>query len=64
MADELPIDSPCIRICTIDEDTGYCEGCYRTRTEIAQWKCADNTYKAALLVQLEERKHSGENKSL
>ncbi len=28
--------SPCIGICTIEDD-GLCAGCHRTGTEIAQW---------------------------
>jgi predicted Fe-S protein YdhL (DUF1289 family) len=31
------IESPCIKVCEIDEKTGYCKGCYRTRGEIKQW---------------------------
>ncbi len=29
--------SPCILICAIDDKTGYCFGCGRTRDEIAAW---------------------------
>ncbi|AYD01068.1 DUF1289 domain-containing protein [Neorhizobium sp. NCHU2750] len=29
--------SPCILVCSIDEKTGYCFGCGRTRDEIASW---------------------------
>ena len=31
------IESPCILVCSIDEKTGYCFGCGRTRSEIASW---------------------------
>jgi len=31
------IESPCILVCSIDEKTGYCFGCGRTRGEIAAW---------------------------
>ena len=30
-----PILSPCIGICSLDEE-GYCEGCFRTGEEIAE----------------------------
>jgi len=30
--------SPCIDICRFDGPTGWCEGCGRTRAEIAQWR--------------------------
>ena len=29
--------SPCILVCSIDDKTGYCFGCGRTRGEIADW---------------------------
>ena len=29
--------SPCIRVCILDPETGLCEGCGRTREEIARW---------------------------
>jgi uncharacterized protein len=32
-----PITSPCIRICSVNPRTGYCDGCYRTLPEIAKW---------------------------
>lgn len=31
------IESPCILVCSIDQTTGYCFGCGRTREEIADW---------------------------
>lgn len=31
------IETPCNGNCLIDPDTGYCEGCWRTMTEIAKW---------------------------
>ena len=35
--------SPCISICKIDPDTGYCYGCGRTDTEKIKWKSEDTT---------------------
>jgi predicted Fe-S protein YdhL (DUF1289 family) len=32
-----PIESPCILVCSMDDKTGYCFGCGRTRGEIASW---------------------------
>ena len=32
MDDYVP--TPCINICTIDQDSGYCMGCSRTQDEI------------------------------
>lgn len=31
------IESPCILVCSIDDKTGYCFGCGRTRAEIGGW---------------------------
>jgi predicted Fe-S protein YdhL (DUF1289 family) len=31
------MESPCILVCSIDDKTGYCFGCGRTREEIGAW---------------------------
>jgi predicted Fe-S protein YdhL (DUF1289 family) len=31
------IESPCILVCVMDERSGYCFGCGRTRREIEDW---------------------------
>ncbi len=31
------IESPCILVCSMDMNTGYCFGCGRTRDEISTW---------------------------
>ncbi len=31
------IKSPCILVCSVDDTTGYCFGCGRTRDEIGRW---------------------------
>ncbi len=31
------IKSPCIKLCVIEPESGYCIGCGRTRDEIAGW---------------------------
>lgn len=31
------IETPCIKICVVDPDSGFCIGCGRTRLEIASW---------------------------
>lgn len=41
MTDEIwrrvEIESPCVNICVIHEESGFCLGCFRTRAEIAGW---------------------------
>jgi uncharacterized protein len=31
------IESPCVKICVVDPETGFCIGCGRTRDEIGSW---------------------------
>jgi predicted Fe-S protein YdhL (DUF1289 family) len=31
------VESPCVKLCIIHEESGLCMGCYRTRHEIAGW---------------------------
>lgn len=56
---DLP--SPCIGVCDIDESSGFCRGCFRTRREIADWRILDHTQQKSLLGTLRERRaeHAG-----
>ena len=47
--------SPCISVCRIDTATGWCTGCKRTLTEIADWPMLDAAAKRALLGALQGR---------
>tara|TARA_R110002124_G_scaffold112757_6_gene267011 strand:- start:1459 stop:1677 length:219 start_codon:yes stop_codon:yes gene_type:complete len=31
------VESPCVKLCIIHSDSGFCMGCYRTSDEIAAW---------------------------
>ncbi|MBI2720348.1 MAG: DUF1289 domain-containing protein [Rhizobiales bacterium] len=31
------IETPCIKVCVVDPETGFCIGCGRTRAEIGGW---------------------------
>lgn len=42
IADEVDVPSPCVSICSMNAATGLCEGCFRTRGEIAAWSSAGN----------------------
>ena len=33
----MNLESPCIRVCALDPDTGLCIGCLRTMDEISHW---------------------------
>ena len=37
------IISPCISVCKMDEDTGFCEGCARSSKEKILWKDKNTT---------------------
>ena len=49
------IVSPCISVCRMHAVTGLCEGCFRTRDEIASWGNADDAAKLATWGRIEER---------
>ena len=50
-----PIQSPCVGVCTMNESTGFCQGCYRTIEEIRQWGDMASDQKSQLLTELEQR---------
>jgi|GEM_PF-157653 len=52
---QSPVVSPCISICVIDEDSGLCKGCWRTRDEIAGWSAASDPERLAILDRLKAR---------
>ena len=47
--------SPCVLICSIDQRTGYCFGCGRTRDEIAGWIQMSDTERETIMAGLKER---------
>lgn len=55
------IDSPCIGVCSIDEASGYCHGCYRTIEEIKAWWNMPVDEQKQLLVELEQRQNQALN---
>jgi prolyl-tRNA editing enzyme YbaK/EbsC (Cys-tRNA(Pro) deacylase)/predicted Fe-S protein YdhL (DUF1289 family) len=52
---EADVPSPCISICRMNVKTGLCDGCFRTRGEIAAWSAADNGSKRATWKVIEQR---------
>jgi len=50
------IKSPCVGLCSIDLDTNYCQGCFRTEEEISVWREATTEEKQEILNTIEERK--------
>ncbi|ABM35800.1 YbaK/EbsC family protein [Polaromonas naphthalenivorans] len=51
----LDVSSPCISICRMNASSGLCEGCFRTRDEIAGWSGATDEGKRAVWKIIEQR---------
>lgn len=47
--------SPCNKICTIDEPTGWCRGCARTLAEIAAWASITDAEQRLIAERLPQR---------
>lgn len=56
VAEVREIASPCINICKMDETSGLCQGCFRTRSEIASWRGASSDERLRILVAVERRR--------
>jgi uncharacterized protein len=50
------VPTPCIQVCKITPSTGLCEGCNRTRDEIARWGMMNNTERLSIMSELPRRK--------
>lgn len=48
--------SPCIKVCSIDEETGFCLGCARTLQEVARWSRMDDAMRQVVWDALPGRK--------
>jgi uncharacterized protein len=49
------IETPCIKICVVEPETGFCIGCGRTRTEIADWIGMTSVERLDVMQHLPER---------
>lgn len=52
---EQDIPSPCVGVCSMDEATGFCQGCFRTIDEIRQWWDLDRAGKVEVVKQAQAR---------
>lgn len=52
----MSVPSPCINICRMSPDTGWCEGCQRTIEEISRWSRSDDADRRAILAAVAERR--------
>jgi len=49
------MESPCIKICTYDSESGLCRGCGRTLDEIGAWFSMTDQERRAVMEELPER---------
>lgn len=49
------IESPCIKVCAVDGETGQCLGCGRTLQEIGGWVGLGPDGRDAVMAELPER---------
>lgn len=56
------MESPCILICSIDDKTGYCFGCGRTRAEIGAWTLYSDAERREIMNLLPARLETVERK--
>ncbi|QND47403.1 DUF1289 domain-containing protein [Rhizobium lusitanum] len=54
--------TPCILVCSIDINTGYCFGCGRTREEIGGWMTYSDDERRDIMQVLPERLATVERK--
>jgi predicted Fe-S protein YdhL (DUF1289 family) len=53
------IASPCIGVCTLDQQTKLCLGCLRNDAEIAAWRDADSNLRLRILERVHLRRAIG-----
>ncbi|MBI1211080.1 MAG: DUF1289 domain-containing protein [Alphaproteobacteria bacterium] len=56
MSGARPFNSPCVDVCSIDDDTGWCIGCGRTMNEIATWATMGDEARKKVLREVDIRK--------
>jgi hypothetical protein len=49
------IETPCVKICTLDARAGLCLGCGRTVDEITRWSGMSASERAQVMVELPAR---------
>jgi predicted Fe-S protein YdhL (DUF1289 family) len=49
------METPCVKICAIDNASGMCTGCGRTRREIASWSSITSAERRRIMSELQLR---------
>ena len=55
VATKTDIQSPCISVCRMSDNSGLCVGCFRTSVEIAGWSSAGDDSKRSVWKLIEQR---------
>lgn len=55
MMNQQKIETPCVKICVVDPETGFCIGCGRTRPEIGGWLGMSVEQRRSVMADLPER---------
>ena len=50
------METPCIKVCVIDQKVGRCEGCGRTLGEIAGWPSMTAAERRRIMLELPARR--------
>lgn len=53
--EQMPIQTPCIKVCEIDPASQLCAGCGRTLAEIGRWGAMSDAERAAIMAGLPAR---------
>lgn len=53
------MQTPCIKVCTLDARSGLCLGCGRTIDEIARWSRMSEAERARIMEDLAQREARG-----
>ncbi|MBL1437674.1 MAG: DUF1289 domain-containing protein [Rhodobacteraceae bacterium] len=49
------VESPCVGLCIIQRESGYCIGCHRTGDEISRWSTMSRDERRAMKAALPKR---------
>ena len=49
------IETPCVKLCVVDPDSGICIGCGRRRSEIAGWIAMSPHERREVMAELDDR---------
>jgi uncharacterized protein len=54
------IETPCVKVCTLDARSGRCLGCGRTIDEITRWAAMSASERSRVMGELPSRLASGD----